>query len=248
MKKVLAMAAVALFMMTSCSDDDSTPNNGNPSENVVLVKKMIEVFDGETITSTFTYNGTKIVKISGSDDSEDIFEYTGDLITRRTYTQGDFTQTDKYTYNSDNTLKTHVMLLDDGYEYGEKQEFTHNQDGTITVLTYRGDFESQTELHTTTIITMNNGNIVKNDTTYSFAGNSPYSISYTFDNKNVPFKNVTGYQAIAFTELEGGVNNVLTGSFDGFDSFEYTYNSNNYPETETAIDPVGNYETQYFYE
>lgn len=250
MKKFLTMAAVALFMMTSCSDDDSTSND-NPTT-VVLLKKTIETDEfGEEWTTNYFYEGTKLVKMSDPDGEQKFF-YTGDLLTKMTYSGDGLEQTDIFTYYPDNTIKTHLMLTTDmGEEYGSKYEFTHNADGTITKKYYYGDHTSQTELGNTYVLTMTNGNITNVKDTSSHG--SITNTSYTFDNKNEPRKNITGYASmILAADNEGGVNNILTGSVYGESAYTYTYNSDDYPVTSKETITYGTdtevYTTKYFYE
>lgn len=249
MKKVLAMAAIALFMV-SCSDDSSdSTNNGNNGENTVLLKKSIEVVDGETFTSTYTYEGTKLVKVEYGAYSEEYF-YTGDLLTSATFNQGSESSQHTYTYNADNTLKTHIELVPN--YGGSRYEYTYNSNGTITVTHYVGDLESQTQLNDVSIVTMNNNNIV------SVVMDDIDTTTYTFDTKNNPLKNITCFKTFILTELEGGASNILssTNTYDGEVDYStvvtHTYNSSNYPLTSTETLTFEDGEmintAEYFYE
>ena len=253
------MAAIALFMV-SCSDDDTTPNNENPSESTVLLKKSISVIDGETLTATYIYDGTKLVKITYSDGTSEDYTYTGDLITNKKYYENGLYQEDKYEYDANNRLKTHIMLSYD-VEWGNRYEYIYNQNGTVTVKNYIGDMESQEQLNDTSIITMANGNITSKALYYgndgSVTGTPDVLNELAFDNKNFPLKNVKGYENMMLADDEG-INNTVnytTTDPDGETTYvtSYTYNTNNYPvtSTETYTDYDGETEvntTQYFYE
>lgn len=244
------MAAIALFMMTSCSDDDSNSTNGN-TEDTVLLKKTIEQSSEGTITSIYTYNGTKLTRITSSDGSTSEFVYTNDLLTKAIYLGEDIDQEDNYTYDSQGRLSTYVSL-DKDLSWGNKNEYTYNQNGIITVKEYRGNLESQTELDQTSTITFENGNITKYE-----RGNQKFV--YTFDTKNAPTKNITGNNAMALSFADGGVNNQLsyTQTYDistvaESSVFTYVYNANNYPTKSTEVlsysDEEETITTQYFYE
>ena len=251
MKKFLTMAALALFMMTSCSDDDSSSNNNNTD--TVLLKKTIETDEfGDEWTIHYFYEGTKLVKLVDPDGTQ-TFSYTGDLLTKITSSDDDgFMQEETFTYNPDNTLKTHLMLITDfGEEIGFRYEYTHNSAGNITKKFYTGNHNAQTQLNDTSVITLSNGNITSIETTYASGGTN--NITYTFDNKNEPRKNITNYSTfILASDSEGGVNNILTGSTYGESTRTYTYNNDNYPLTSTetiSYDGITEvYNTQYFYE
>ena len=80
MKKIFTLAAIALFTLASCSDNDATPTT--PEENVVLLKKTIENDVDGDFTTTYAYDGTKLTGINYSDGTYDAITYTGDLITQ----------------------------------------------------------------------------------------------------------------------------------------------------------------------
>ncbi|MCO6148263.1 hypothetical protein [Flavobacterium sp. NRK1] len=249
MKKIFAIAAIALFM-ASCSDDDSTSNN---TENTVLLKKTIETSSEGTLTSTFTYSGTKLTKITRNDGSYDEYIYEGDLVTSIKYHEGgEIIQEDIFTYNSDNKLATFTTLSFDE-EIGDKNEYIYNSNGTITVNGYYGDLDSQTYEGGTGTITITNGNIIK----YESDGEV---FQYTYDSKNFPLKNITSYDSmtLSYPEAGGGLNNTVTytanfgGSDDESSVFSYTYNAAGYPLTSTEVlNSFGDEEQiniQYFYE
>lgn len=244
------MAALALFMMTSCSDDDSASNNNGNNTGVALLKKTVTESPEGTLTTNYTYDGTKLVKITATDGSTSEFFYTGDLLMRAVHHGPDLDQEDFYTYDNQGRLSTFLYLSYD-VEWGNKNEYTYNQNGTITVKEYIGDLASQTQLNSTGTVTLQNDNITQYDT-----ANGKYI--YTFDSKNSPSKNVTGDKAMALAFVDGGVNNQLyyalsfNGAAQESSVYTYTYNSDNYPTTSIEVltyeDEEETTTTQYFYE
>jgi YD repeat-containing protein len=237
MKKIICLLSLSFLILQSCSSDSSS---SSPTNNPLLKSETItDASDGSSYTINYTYNGNKLLKATYSDDgSYDKYYYTGDLITKiEFYDDVDFLeQKVTYTYNADNKLVSYVDLnfnSDDGI----RETYTYNPDGTVTVVTYIGDTVSQTDLNATRTITfLANGEVVSDE---SVSGSS--TLTYTYDTKNNPYKNITGMDKIsgyADSENVGIIHNVLTkvqtsGTFTYTTNFEYTYNANDYPTTVT---------------
>ncbi|GGB76597.1 hypothetical protein GCM10007424_15760 [Flavobacterium suaedae] len=251
MKKIFSMAAIALFTMTSCSDDDSSSTN--PDSNLVLPKKMVTIIDGETVTTDYTYNGNKLVSAVSTDGELQEYTYSGDKITEcETSYNGALEQRDVYTYDGDNLTMFKMYLYDEegAIDFISKNEYTYNADGTISIIMYHNYSNGGNEeyiIYDQGVITFNNGNLV------SYMGDSDDEV-YTFDDKNSVTKNIASnyYMALAF--IEGGVNNILTDTYSINDVVDYmatsvyTYNSNNYPVTEVMTYGEETETYQYFYE
>lgn len=247
MKKILAMAAIALFMMTSCSDEDAASDNNTET---VLLKKTIQQSSEGTITSVYTYDGTKLVKVTGTDSSTSEYFYTGEKLTRARHTGSGLDQEDFYTYDNQGRLST-FLYLSYNVEFGNRNEYTYNQNGTITVKEYVGDLESQTLLNNTGTITLQNENITLYDTENG-------KFTYTFDSKNSPTRNITGDKAMTLAFTDGGVNNQMTytlaydGVTDESSVYTYTYNADNYPTKSVEVlsyeDGEDTTTTEFFYE
>ncbi len=235
MKKFLTMAAIAMFMMTSCSDDDSN-DNGNPPTNTILLTKTIETDElGNQYVSNYFYEGTKMVKITHNDGTEDNFTYSGDNLTTIEYSEdGELIQKDQFTYNSSGQLTTFVML-DYELEWGDKTVFTYNNDGTVSIADYIGDLTSQETLSTNGVFTVQNNNI-----TSVQRGNE--TITYSFDEKHDPFSNVTSFMSVIYAYQEGGINNVTSYTESEENSTTtYTYNSAGFPTN--SVETFGSGET-----
>lgn len=249
MKKIFALAAIALFTITSCSDDSSSStDNNNGDTSGVLPTKIVVTADGQTITSLFTYNGRKLTNISNSDGTNEVITYTGDFITSWKKFEGT-TIVEEYNYTYDaitNNLKRETHTNHDTNST-DQTDFVHNQDGTIS---------------------FNNVGIVSGKYTANSITlgdeQSPYIVNYvvTYDGKNNPYKNITGLSKIYFWKYGYSTNfsqNVLTETRvisidpvdDLLDSFTYTYNDLNYPVSEVIRDHESNdvitSTTQYFY-
>ena len=206
---------------------------------------MIQTDSEGTLTGTFEYDGNKLMKITYTDGSKDVYTYANNKLSKRElYEGGAIMQTDTYEYDSNGKLK-------DFYSAGESNEvnfhnaYVYNSNGTITVKEY-GD-ETENNFSQTYTLTLTNGNIV------SYISDN-YTNTYTFDDKNAAEKNTFAIDVMNLGWCEGGVNNMLTSHWDinGSNIQEtttvYTYNSNNYPATSVETFDGEVTTTQYIYE
>jgi len=231
MKKIFALAAIALFMV-SCSDDDSNSTN---QENAVLVKKMIDSSEDGVLTTVLTYDGNKITTSVTDDGSSTEYTYANGLLVKQESFYNDTTfEKTTYQYNSNNKLESSVVFYYsvDADPYAVKSVYTYNSDTSISAALYEGNENSQTEFYGTRTITLSNGNITKYSTLEEGA-TQPIEYTMTYDAKNNPNKNVFANDVMVLASLTGGNNNTLTESSNMLGSFtttyEYTYNNNNYP-------------------
>lgn len=233
------MSALVLLFSSCGSDDGGDATGGN-----VLIKKTIENGpEGQYITVA-TYNGTKLVKLTSNDGEVVEFTYTGDDITKMVYkVDGAIEQEERYTYNSEGKMATHISL-DHDMQWGSKEVFTYNSDNVVTVDNFSGDLESQENEDGTNTITFVNGEVSQIVTPFD-------TITFTYDNKHNPFKNITGFSKISYADqgASGILHNVLSESSSngGGSTYTYTYNSSDYP-TQVVEDWDGEtYTTEFIY-
>ncbi len=241
MKKLFFFLSVSALILTSCSSDD---DNNSPVAPVLLQKTIETAANGSIITSIATYNGTKISKITAEGFVIN-FTYTGDLITKaESFFAGQLVQKETYSYNSTGNLVEYVNV-ESFFGDGIRETYVHNANGTISVTHYSGDELTQNDLEGTGTITFTNGEV---STMVSTFGDN---ISYTYDDKNNPFKNVTGYSKISFVDgtANGIMHNVLTESWNGGNLVNtYTYTASGYPLTAQTVEMGQTSTTQFFYE
>lgn len=242
MKKLLLLFGALALSLTSCSSDDS-PSDESTTDGVLL-KKIITTTSEGKVTTIYTYDGNKIVSdVDDSGESNAYYTYTGDLITKIEYKlpNGTVEQINTYAY-TDGKLTTFVRI-DPGMDWGNKELYTYNADGTVTSKQYIGDSKTQTSLNATVIIKFANGEVV--DMINDFND----SHSYTYDTKNNPFKNVLGWNKINFTDGEANdvLHNMLTDKAEGelWYSYTYTYNADGYPTK--SVESVEEETVEYFY-
>ena len=252
MKKFLTLGALALFLMTSCSSDDSSDSVDNGSTSVLLKKTIATDEDGYEYTTNYNYDGNKLTSVTDSEGSKMNLFYENDLLVKIEYSENNVVnQRDLLTYDSNNKLAT-FNILDLDEDWAQKTLFTHNSNGTVSTVEYTGDLTEQTSLYGNGVITYNNGNII--DYTLTRPSESVESWTYTFDDKNSPLKNIASFDSFNLGYQEGGINNitayinVMYGQTDSYNT-TYTYNNDNYPLTSVENDGDGyTTTTQYFYE
>ena len=251
MKKIVAFLSLCAITFTSCDGDDNlTPYDPNSSQGAI-VQKIIETDDlGESLTVNFNYDGNKIESFVDSDAGSGVFTYTGDLLTRIDYYEGpSLSESDIFTYNSSGKIISHKMLVH-GSDYAEREDFTHNADGTVSYAAFWGSLLEQPNANGQGKFFFTDGELSKKETYDGAIILS--SETYTYDAKNNPWKNVLGLnQAFLFQGEVAGINRNLTATSGTTDphSISYTYNTANFPETSTDISALsGQMSTQYFYE
>jgi hypothetical protein len=256
MKKILAMAAIALFMV-SCTDDDS-----NSTQTGTKLVKVTETDSDGSYISNLTYDGNKLIEINSNDGEKSVITYTGDLVTEwKTYdADNELIYKDTYEYNSQNQLVTYIEFSYDA-DFGDdvyKTTYVHNANGTISFTEYYSDNLDNPDSFTQDAT----GTITETTlTTIYDMGEDTEVYTYTFDGKNNPLKAITGMDKIAFANTMGTTKfyneNVVSqsSSWNGGTSVlgsttVYTYNAANYPLTQTETQADGSYTstTTYTYE
>lgn len=247
-KAFFFLSTISLFALASCSSDDNSTDSNTSTD--VLVKRIIytqEDEDGINDMIAYSYDGNKLSEANYLDGTKEKYYYSGDLITKIEYLHGgEVEYQDVFTYNSNGKL-IEYKLEDFIEDWEEKHTFVHNADNTITE-TYDGVVST---------LTIENGEVVKKVQ----AGYDTYK--YTYDTKNSPFKNVTGFSEISYAsqgdfELQGRSRNisVIRNETKSHDYMKNTfqYDSNDFPTSvvskaifEETGSNVQTLTVQYFY-
>lgn len=246
MKKLLCLLCAFLLVLASCSSDD---DNSSDSVTLILPKTIKDSsFPPDFATSTFVYNGNKIVSIKVGKERTD-YTYDGDLIIKRnTYKLQNgkdvMTHENSYTYTN-NKLATRYFATGFSTQFPlgqirRKSVYTYNSDGTVKAESYFIDPTTGEEKSTfVDVCTFVNGNLVKAVETTTDGSDSVFTTVYEYDSKNNPFQNITG-----FNQLDNGIANnriketssfVYGGTINGPDTYkmEYVYDANGYPTKKT---------------
>ena len=255
MKKIISLTFVFSLFILSCSKND---NQVTTDTGLLCIKKLEKNVSGTIISETnFSYNGNKIVKAITNRNNfiyENRFFYTEDLITKVEYYYNNTLRfTSNFTYNSQKNL-IQIVNLDNTNNTGSKYVYNYNSELSITSNYYQGNLTSQNQLIRTSsiLLTKTNGEITI--ISENVAGSSySNSINFFYDSKNNYMKNVLGYGKL--TLLDGGftidwetykhIGNYCSQNVTQFQesitsgvrniTSLYTYNTNNYPISETEI-------------
>lgn len=270
MKKLNLFFSLLLIgaMTVSCDKDDSEkPDN---DDNVVLVTKVISTDpEGQKFTKLYEYDGTKIKKITETSDwgtTVYTYTYTGDEITKITESNEDgVVKTQSFMYAGGKLLAWATNYETDSEtcffcETVATVEYDDPQGRASAINYFEGDVEMPEKKVTIEYFLDD----FIGETVVEMGGNFLRYIS--FDDKNNPHKNITGwtklerlnpprygqhnttfYDKTIYYEPGHGWGYVL--------SFNYDYNSNNFPTTMTgsnfAADLTDDYITakdeEYFY-
>ena len=123
------------------------------------------------------------------------------------------------------------VAIDYWEETGVKETYEHNTDGSITVSRFIGDLTSQLEADGTSTIQFTGGEV----SSINFSTGTVKN--YLYDNKKNPFKNVLGFDKIAFVDGEsrGGISRNITQESTGGPLPTFTL-THTYNTTGNAID------------
>ncbi len=239
MKRLLLLLIVPFILFQSCSSSDSDP----VLPSTVLVKKIIQTTPQGVFASNYSYDGYKIIKSEFTAPdfiSETIYTYTGDLITESvSYTNTTLIARRFYTYDTNRLQSSLVLNYADGI--GSRVTYTDNLNGTVTSTVYSGDLLQQDILESTNTITFSNGEAIS---LVQDSGTSIKTNTFAYDDKNYPFKNVVGFDKIAYAGAGPFVNpinhnivqrtNTETGGPLYTTTLNFTYNAAGFPLTQIA--------------
>lgn len=244
MKKLfIAFSALAL-VFSSCSTSSTDPDPVTTPTGI-LVSKIIETRSGTVTTDNYNYNGNKLTTITRTGGS-DVFTYTGDLITKIESFIGTTLDTSgTMTYNSSGKLISSVFVeFDSSGVHGDKTDYTYLANGNITYISYSGNGTSQTTIDHTGKVFFTNGEVSKVEQYIPARSGIPAytdTTNYTYDAKNNPFINITGYSKIAFNyeSPNGFLHNIMTenqtSTYSSSNTITtFTYNSSDFPTNESS--------------
>ncbi|WP_353777974.1 hypothetical protein [Winogradskyella sp. 3972H.M.0a.05] len=258
MKHLLKLALV-LFLsisMLSCSDDNN-PSTQNPPTQGQLVQQITRILEGGSTTVT-------TVNYSDQNKYDDIYR-DGNLSAQYTYTNDLMTTIDLYASNGNLAVSRELVynennelirfIVDEGAI--NRYEVSYDETGDIVTLenyyTNAGlgiDDEYQMDI----VLEFSNDNLIRR------AGSvEPFSVMYDYDNKNAVRKNIFGrdvLKIVFFEQPAHGENNITQrnfysnnfGTFLYSESFEITYDDNDYPLEVKEFDQSGTLDRTYLYE
>lgn len=259
MKKIIYIywiLSVLLFTFYSCSTESV--------DAIKLLKRVVATSsDGASTTTMYTYIGSKIVSIDGVLKHTD-FTYDNDLITKIVVfdKQNQLSETIEYSYVGGQLVQVKSL---NNYRIS----YVHNLDGTISFEKFILDSDNPEIKVSHGTLHFQNENLIKSET---IADDTPEgtistsSVSFDYDSKNNPMRNVLGYRKLLDQNHKISLNNSLTSvlisaniqgdqetSSAKFHKSVFKYDVDDYPieeVSETAIldnGTIGYLKTEYFY-
>jgi hypothetical protein len=232
MKRLFYLLIITFLILQSCSSDS------NDNSNNFIGVKLIQVQFSNGQISTFSYNGNKLFKINNSSGGFQKYSYEGEFIKLiESYNSlNDLISTTKHFYNNNKLIRT-KQYNPNGSFYGERN-YSYNSDNTIILNEVINNNGNLIEDRNIKLYINSQGNIYKQH--YLSDGNI---INFLYDNKNSPYKNITGYCNLIFE-----FNNVIQISDNSSTTnYSYQYNGENYPISK-FITNIPSETITYFYE
>ena len=227
MKKIIYLLSIAFLLLQSCSSDNNSENS-NSSGNMLL--KRLEYSDNFG-PIYFKYNGTKLNYFSFGEQSgllKKQFTYSGNLITKAEWFENGVATGEKDTYTYLNNKLIEHRTYSPGAVLERVSNFEYISDGTINLTAEN----SSGNIVFAKLYLDSSGNVIKSES-------SSYFVLYEYDNKNNPYRNITGYSEIFLTDPNLGNNNLTKKVFTNSSSYNYNYqyNSQNYPISCEILEP-----------
>ncbi|HMI07690.1 MAG TPA: hypothetical protein VK528_09110 [Flavobacterium sp.] len=248
MRKILLMFS-AIFMLISCSDDDSGAANSDGT----LLKTINVIANGGALTYNFEfeYYGNYVTRlnVTSTPGAYDNYTYTGNLITRIDhFTNNSQTSIETLDYDSQERLIKRLIFGTNENSARRVDYIYNDNDHTMMLTVYDGDLDVQTTVSGKMKVYFEDSQLTKTET-FSLEDEDMILTSvYTFDDKNSPYNGIVGYNRITRYESEimtphncTSVTYSATGSSQvDTDVTEYTYNAADYMTQAIHIDPFDN--------
>ena len=231
-----------MLLLQGCSSD-SDNNSSN-----ILIKTIKYNYENSNYRSEYSYNGNKISEINGYVNDvlsyKQVYNYTGDLITQiKFYDENNESFGDHQTtfiYNNSKQMISEINIFENGN--GWRRNYINNPNGTITENSYTDDKNTQNTFSMAIIYTFSNNMPVSIEAIGSLneTGDGNQIDTFTYDDKNSPYKNIVGYNIINKFNPFMQKHNVVQSSRG---SYKYSYNSDGYLTQRI----VGSSITEYIY-
>jgi hypothetical protein len=248
MKKLSCVLLLLVIVVTSCSSEDSP----SLSTEGILLRKTIGNINND---SEYFYNGNKLNKIVTSNGSKFEYVYSGNLITQILYYENDILkEKNEMSYDSEERL-INKMRFNYNNNSGIRTDYIYNQDGTVSVKGFLGDFNIQsTQYNDRKVFFYSDGNVEKIERYEVIEGVNHIKTSlFTYDDKNYFGNAIVGFNKVKNWEfgMITGFNNVISETVtttENSSSYTYnstfTYNSFDYPVTLNYL----SLNVEYFYQ
>jgi hypothetical protein len=237
MRKLL-LAAAAAFAVQACSSSDNTASS-MPAN--VLLRSVDRTDASGTVTTTYHYDGSKLVSTESTAGLTWQYTYTGDQITSvEGYDSGVHRYHLAFSYANGKV----VEAIRDQFDTGQhsRTTFTYVNAVTITGQEFTTHDPAEEELLFDDVYTLDGDGEI---TTLKESSNGEVldTYTYTHDMSHNPYVNITGYNALM--QMHGINHNTLSQTLEmstgqGWQfTTAYTYNADGYPLTSSTESTAG---------
>lgn len=183
---------ISCFLVGCSSEEIDDISQNEPANKLVQTSTLSTMYGGD-VNSTYLYNGTKLNQIIDDLGNSQTFHYNGDLIESIDLVD-EFGNTSRYEYAYDNQGRV-ISSKDISGPWGRKQVYEYQSDGSVLVSLYFGSDTVQDQLVSTAVMELENGEIKRTIST-EVSNFEQTTNEYSYDSKNSPMKNITGYSKI----------------------------------------------------
>ncbi|WP_264552087.1 hypothetical protein [Flavobacterium sp. N2038] len=243
MKKLLLLFTVLSLIVSSCSSDENPPLEPKDS---TLPKTIISIYPGfSSDTALVSYDDMKIKSIAYK-KYKVYYYYEENLINRKAYyniVEGKEVKVNEETYAYTKGKLASIKYLDiftSTYpkKINIRSVYTYLADTLIKEQRFSTDYltKIETEEDYFSLLTVKNGNRIKEVVVNTKTNIPSYGLRYVYDNMNSPFKNIIGMSLLINDEKSSLNNRLSRSSADSgtyFDIKKYEYDPNGYPNLET---------------
>lgn len=248
-----------------------------PADNTVH-RTIAQYYPSQTKIDNYTFDGNKILS-KKNDETEIIYTYEGNRIVKQEGIRKDQfglkSKKDEYQFIYENgKLKTRTILqwsaenTDEQPSTMMRTTYTHTSDNLVAYTDYIINLDTKKEAKLGEgFLRYKDGNVVENEDIALFITSKDGDfvedpsrsvktiVTYEYDKKNNPAKNILGYDLFLYQIKDYGQNNILktTVKIVGSDHInietrDYIYNDKGYPVKYTSVASDGNkYEVEYTY-
>ena len=211
----------------------SSSNDENPASNLLVKTAELRYSPTDFELLEYSYEGTKLKTVKRIGDLYIEFSYINDQLTRI-----DYPITGQYyilEYNASGKVTQFTKYYSSNF-IEERAEITYSANN-FTRTFYTGN--TGQNFVGTEVVTITDGNVMT--VARSFGLGYQETTTYTYDNKNNPFKNISSFDVFKILEIADitGTANNLTSWQSTMSNYPYTkaftYNEFNFPITEKKI-------------
>lgn len=236
MKKLILTLSAICMALTSCTNDENQTETVTNQIPLVTTWTQTEQ-NGNVYVAKYSYNGTKLDKITYSvDSSYSKYTYSGDLITKIEHIKSDntVTATSDLEYDNSNRLIKEITIED---RYGETITFTSIYTHNVVDNTITEQYEDKTSAHNEVNAVEKVYHIKDHEISKTVYPLNNYTTEFSYKTDNNPFKNIVGFDKIYFSFYFGEKGNLknLESKISHDTTYKYEYKSFNDKDYPTEI-------------